>query len=108
MDIKDIKNLKFFKKEKNFKKETIWLDINLYWRGAIGFILLATIGSLVFGYIFFIKNSQDVVISKSATNGQVETVNKDRINNVLNYFSAREQTINQIISSPAEVSDPSL
>jgi Tfp pilus assembly protein PilO len=107
MDTKNIKNLKFLKREKNFKKESIWLDINMYWRGAICFILLSTLFSLTFGYIFFMKNSQDISNSSNVTSEQVETISKDRINNVLNIFSVRQQTTEKIINSPAPVVDPS-
>lgn len=104
----DIKDIKFFKKEKNFKKESSWLDINIYWRGAIGFVLFSTTLAVIFGYLFFKDNNQDIPNSGNVTGGHVETVSKERINAILNIFSDKQQVSDKIISSPAPVTDPSL
>ncbi|OGI95449.1 hypothetical protein A2917_02730 [Candidatus Nomurabacteria bacterium RIFCSPLOWO2_01_FULL_42_17] len=102
--------IKFFKKEKNFKKgeESLWLHVNFYWKWAVIFVFVAAISSLFLGYFLFMKVNEEVVLSGEGTNPQVEKVKKERIDKVLLYFSLRAQKSNQIINSPAPVIDPSL
>lgn len=102
--------IKFFKKEKNFKKdkESLWLNINLCWKLAVGFMFLVLLLSFLFGYYLFRQISQEPLASSKDTSSKVETASKERINRVLKYFSAREQKSNKILNYPASVVDPSL
>jgi len=52
--------------------------------------------------------NQEPVLPASNESGQIPTVDKARIEKVLNYFSTREKESTQILSSPASVVDPSL
>ncbi|KKQ27693.1 MAG: hypothetical protein US45_C0015G0009 [Candidatus Nomurabacteria bacterium GW2011_GWA1_37_20] len=102
--------IKFFKKEKNFKKEkeSLWLNINFYWKLAVCFMFLIFLLSFVFGYRLFMRINKESTFSIDDGSGKVETVKKEEIEKVLEYFSLREQKSNQILNFPAPVIDPSL
>ncbi|MCX6752040.1 MAG: hypothetical protein NTZ87_00865 [Candidatus Nomurabacteria bacterium] len=104
--------IKFFKKEKKFKKqkESLWLNINVYWKLAVGFMFLIIILSGFFGYYSFqkINKESETVSSGTDANSQIETVKKEKIDKVLEYFSQRKDKSSQILNSPAPVIDPSL
>jgi hypothetical protein len=101
-------NLKFFKKEKSFKKESSRLNLVLYWKLAILFMLVTTLGSLFFGYYLFMQTNKDPVVPVGVASGKVETVSKDKIDKVLEYFTLRKQKSDQILATPAPFVDPSL
>ena len=100
--------LKFFKKEKKFKKESSGFNPNLYWKLAVCFRFVVILSAFFFGYYLFVQINKDIVLERSSINGQFETIKKDRIEKVLEYFSSRKQKSNEILNSPAPVSDPSL
>jgi len=100
----------FFKKERNFKKERegMYFNINFFWKIAVCLMFLVTLVALFFGYRIFIQTNKEIVLERSNINGQFETIKKDRIEEVLKYFSARKQKSNEILNYPASISDPSL
>lgn len=102
--------IKFFKKEDRFEKEkeSLWLNINLYWELMVFFIIGVILASSLFGYSIFKKISKESFSSAVVTDSQVETVSKQRIEKVLNYFSLRKQKSSQILNSPLPIIDPSL
>lgn len=102
--------IKFFKKEKNFKKDRmgLWLNINFYWKIAVSFMFVVALFSLFFGYSLFVRINKESPLVSSRVSGQVETVKKERIGKVLEYFSLRKKKSDQILVSPAPVIDPSL
>lgn len=102
--------IKFFKKGKNFKKEkeNLWLNVNFYWKLAVYFMFVVILLSSFFGYYLFKQTSKEPVLSTSSDDGQVETLKKERVEKILEYFSIRKQKSDQILYSPAPVIDPSL
>ena len=102
--------IKFFKKEKNFKKakESLQSNINFYWRLIVFFMFIATLLSFFFGYYLFMQINKESVLPASSDSGKAEKVRKERIDQILEYFSAREQKSNEILNSPAPIADPSL
>jgi hypothetical protein len=100
--------INFFKKENSFKKKDFTFHPNFYWKiiliGTIVIILL----SCIFSYLLFVQVNQEPALSFTNENEQLPTVNEDRIEKVLNYFSEREQNSNQILNSSSSVVDPSL
>ncbi len=102
--------IKFFKKEKNWEKgkESSWLHINFYWELAVCLVFLVVLFSFLFGYRFFMRINEEAVLEVNNDNRQVETVKKERIEKVLEYFSLRKQKSSQILNSPAPIVDPSL
>jgi hypothetical protein len=103
--------IKFFKKENNFKKEkeSLWWNINLYWKLTVSIMFAIFFLAFFFGYYLFMRiNKEHSIISVSGTSNQAGTVKKERIDKALQYFSLREQKSKQILNSPAPVIDPSL
>src|SRR5579862_3911214 len=100
--------IKFFKKEKIFAKEKTSLNVSLYWKLAVFFVFLATLGAVAFGFYLFMQVNQDFTLEAGSTSGQVDTVKKDRIDHVLDFFTARAKKSDEIIAAPAPVADPSL
>jgi len=94
---------KFFKKEKNFKKEeeSLWLNVNLYWKLAVIFMFLGAFCSFFFGYYLFTQINKEPVMSSSNPINQIKTVKKEAINKELQYFSEREKKSAGIINSPS-------
>jgi len=102
--------IKFFKKEKSFRKEkeSLWLNINFYWKLSVLFMFLVIISSFIFSYYLFMKINKESVALPIASSGQIKTVKKERIDKVLEYFSKRQEKSTKILNSPAPVVDPSL
>ncbi len=100
--------LNFFKKKNNFKKKKFDIRPDFFWEIIFFCTALIMVGSFVFGYYLFMKINQEPTLSISSNSGQVGTVNKDRIEKDLNYFSAKAQTSTEILNSSAPVVDPSL
>ena len=98
----------FFKKENNFKKKEFAFKPNFYWKFTLLGTLLMVILVSFFGYYLFEQINKEFVLPTISDNGQVPTINTDRIEKVLNIFSERETKSNQILNSPAPVVDPSL
>lgn len=99
--------IKFFKKENNFKKEK-QISPYFYWKIILAVSLLIIIASFIFSYFLFIRIKQDFVLSQDNAGSQSQIVKKERIDKVLQYFSDRETKSNEIIILPSSVVDPSL
>lgn len=100
--------IKFFKKEKSFKKKESTFNLNLYWEIALFGASIMILSSFFFGYILFTQTNQDSASLNNNISGQVPTVSKDRFKKVLEYFSLREQKSADILNSPVSIIDPSL
>ena len=100
--------INFFKKKNNFKKKSFEINPNFYWEITVLVILIVIVAFFVFGYCLFVNTNQEFVLSTVSGAGQVGTVNKDRIEKVLNLFSERAQTSTEILSSGVPVVDPSI
>jgi len=99
---------KLFKKEKKFEKKEFTFNAYFYWKLAVLSAFLLIILSFVFGYYLFIKINKEPDLSAQSGNGQIPTVNKNRILEVFRVFSEREKKSAEILNSPAPVVDPSL
>jgi len=100
--------INIFKKKNNFKKKNSAPNPDFYWKIVMLCTFIIMAGSFCFGYYVFVQTNKDMVLPAAKDNGQVPAVNKNRITNVLNYFSDREEKSNQILITPAPVVDPSL
>lgn len=100
--------IKFFKKEKNFKKEDFKLNPNIFWKSSVFMVFLVIIFSAFFGYFLFLQISKETALGVNSPGSQIETIKKERIDKVLEYFSARKQKSNKILNSPSPIIDPSL
>ena len=99
--------INFFKKKNNFKKKSSTPNPDFFWKIVIFSIFVVMLISFFFGYYVFVQTNKEVMPPVVKDNGQVPTVNKNRIINVLNFFSTREQKSSQILITPAPVVDPS-
>ena len=100
--------IKLFKKEKNFKKRGSWFDLRFYWEISLCFAFLAIVFSVFFGYYLFRKINQEPTSSYDGPAPAARAAEKEKIENILKYFSARAQKSKQTINSPSPVSDPSI
>ena len=100
--------IKIFKKENDFNKKDFTFNPNLYWKLVLLVTFMLMVLSFFFGRYLFEQVNQVSSTPQANDNGQVPTVEKNRVEKVLNYFSAREQKSNEILSSPSPVVDPSL
>lgn len=98
----------FPKKEKSFRKKSSEINVQLYWNIIfyLGFVLM--LAASAFGFYFFRQITSVSVLEESGGSKQTETVKKERIEKVLEYFAEKKQKSNQILNSPAPVVDPSL
>ena len=73
--------IKFFKKEKKFKKEeeNLWLNINFYWKLAVCFMFIVFLLSFIFGYRLFMRINKESNLSIKDDTGKIETVKKEKI-----------------------------
>ena len=99
---------KLFKKEKKFKKKDFTFNAYFYWKLAIVSAFFLVILSFCFGYYVFTKINKEPDLSTQSGNGQIPTINKNRILEVFRVFSEREKKSAEILNSPAPVVDPSL
>ncbi len=100
--------LKFSKKTKKFKKEKSWLNIYFYWKLVIGILFVTTFLYILFSYRFFLETNKDFILLEDSAKAGSKTVQKDRIDKILEYFSQRKEKSKEIINSPAPIIDPSL
>jgi hypothetical protein len=98
--------LSFIKKKKKvFKKGSDQPDPAKYWKIALLVWAVLILGAFAFGYLLFAHvNSAPATLPAAAA---PKTVSKDRIDKILDYFSARDEASKEILNSPAPVVDPS-
>ncbi len=99
--------IKFFKKEKHFKKESSWFNMNFYWGLACCMVFMVGFFSIFFGFYLFKQMSQEPALQTGSVNKE-EIIKKERIKKVLEYFSLRKEKSNQILNSSSAIIDPSL
>ena len=99
--------IKFLKRKKKFKKGGLGIKPDLYWRYILYVTFALILLSCVFGLYLFMKinnESASPVINISGEN----SIKKERIDKVLEYFSEREKKSIEILNSPSPIVDPSL
>ncbi len=104
-----IKFLKF-KREEHYKKkkEDVQSTMHLYWEVAVCFMGVVTLLALLLGYFLFMSINQEPAAQSANSNSSHDTIKKDRLDKVLQYFSTKAQNSIQILNSPAPVTDPSV
>lgn len=99
--------IKFFKKQKNIKKERFEIRPSLYWNYILWVILILFISSFIFGFYLFMKINNELVPPVININEQ-ETIKKEKLDRALEYFKEREEKSIEILNSPSPIIDPSL
>ena len=100
--------IKFFKKRNSFKKKSEEINPSFHWIFIFFMGFLLTLTAFAFGFYLFKQINKEPILSVNSVSGQVETVKKERIEKILEYFSLRKKKSNQILNSPAPIVDPSL
>lgn len=100
-------NLNFLKKKKKFKKGGTGIKPDLYWKYILFMTFFLILISCIFGLYLFLKMNSESTVSVTDVSGQ-DTIKKERINKVLEYFSEREKKSTEILNSPSPIIDPSL
>ncbi len=99
--------IKFLQKKKSFKKGDSGIKPDLYWKYILLTTFILILLSCAFGLYLFIKVDKETTPPEIGLSGQ-ETIKKERLDKVLEYFSEREKKSAQILNSPSPVIDPSL
>jgi len=100
-------NLDFLKKKKKFRKGGIGIKPDLYWRYILYMTFSLIVIFCVFGlYLFWEINNES--ITPAVDTLEQDTVKKERIDKVLEYFLEREEKSVEILNSPSPIIDPSL
>lgn len=100
--------IKFFQKQKVFKKEDYSIYPRKFWKIILCVSFSMVILSFVFGALMFLKVNKDFELSPEELSAGVEVIKVERLNQILEYFSSKEQKSNEILVYPAPVVDPSL
>lgn len=106
MELKDLfKNLK--NKNKEFKKTGFGINPNLYWKFILMLSFLVIIMFFVLGLILFFDVSKETVNDGEVNVVRLKTINKEKLEEVIEYFAKREKDSANIITLPSPVVDPS-
>jgi len=100
--------IKFFKRKKSFKKGGLGTSPEFFWDILLFIALAIIILSFIFGFFLFRKINRDTILAVDSISEKSQTINKERIDKILQYFSDREKKSAEILSFPASVVDPSL
>lgn len=97
------------KKKPRFSNKEFIVNFRLYWNITLCATLVLILGALCFGlYLFMQENNALSAITYQSTESQVETINKDRIQKILDIFSERQTKSNTLLTTPGTVTDPSI
>lgn len=99
--------IKFFKKQKKFKKGGLSTNLDIYWKYIFYITLVLIVISSAFGLYLFLKINNKSIVSIANTDIE-NTIKKERVEKVLEYFSEREKKAIEILNSPSPIIDPSL
>lgn len=99
--------IKFLQKKKKFKKGGSGIKPDFYWRYIIYMSFILISASCIFAVFLFKKVNQNSILNDLDLKEQ-ETIKKERLDKVLEYFSKREQKSIEILNSPSPIIDPSL
>jgi len=101
-------NFKIFNLKKSFVKKDYNYNIALYWRIIVFVFFVVIIISFIYGFLVFTEINKDSGSPEVNNVDKASQNRKDRIDEVLESFSQKEQKTNVIINSPSPVVDPSL
>lgn len=99
--------LNFFKKNNIFKKKNYDIDADFYWKIILYITFFLLLAGALFGFYLYFQINKDKTFSETSNSLKVGTVNKTRIEKVLEYFSMRSNKSEDIMNSSSPVVDPS-
>ena len=81
----------------------------LHWRIALSFSFVLILAAFAFGLYLFIGEKKAIdSLSIDKNKELVESINRNRLQGVLDVFKEREEKSNTILNSPPGFSDPSI
>lgn len=100
--------IKFFKIKKDYKKEDFRINPSIFWRILVIVALMLLVVSFIFSYNLFRQTNKQDDLMIGENNGENRNKEKEKIKEVLDYFSEREKKSTEILNSPVTIVDPSL
>lgn len=100
-------DLKFLKRKKRFKKGGSQIKPDLYWKYILLVAFILFIISCVFAFSLLTEINKKLILSTENVNRQ-ETIDKEKLKEVLEYFSKRKLESTKILNFPSPIIDPSL
>lgn len=99
--------INLFKTKKNFKKKKSEANPSFYWKVIVSLAFVLILTSFIFGYYVFNEMQKEADLSGQGF-AKRQPIRKERLDKVLEYFSAREKKSIEIMNSAPPVVDPSL
>ncbi len=96
------------KKKKDFEKKHFNNRPHFFWGILLSVMFFVILCSFGFALYLFLRVNSEPVVSEADLGEQVETINVDKLNSTLDYFSEREQRSMDILKGSKTVVDPSL
>ena len=103
MDIK----LPQFKKKQRFKKGGFHANPNRGWEILVILAAISIIASFAYGFSLYHKTEKELEASAFPSETREKLIDRERIEQALEYFALKEKTSEQILAAPARVVDPS-
>lgn len=100
--------IKLFSSKGKFKKGGLITNPDFFWNVLLSIFLVLVLASLIFGYLFFKKISNETFLEDNTIYKKVDTVSKERLDSILEYFSKRKSKSSDILNSPSPFVDPSI
>ncbi len=97
--------IKFFKKEKVFKKGGFHTNPDIGWEIVLYISFVLVLGSFVFGFFLFQRVDEEFTPTANSTEARI--IDREKMGKVLEYFAEREEKSSEIINSPSPFVDPS-
>jgi len=98
---------KYFKKEKKFKKDFLTVNPDAYWKSVLLLFTVMILVFLVFGYYLVRKVNNSKNNEPNTSTLRSKTINQEKLNQAIEYFSKREKVSETITNYPSPVIDPS-
>ncbi|MFA5934141.1 MAG: hypothetical protein WC795_02900 [Candidatus Paceibacterota bacterium] len=101
----------FFKQQNSFfvkKDELSFVQQEKHWRLIIIYMFVGGISVGIFSaYLFWEINNDGIFQADTSTTSYTEPINRDKLNNVLDYFDQKNKKSAAILANPPKVVDPS-
>ena len=101
----DLKNL--FKKKQSFRKGGFHANPNIGWEIIVALAFVAVVASFTSGAYLFLETNAEFKVPSLGNDIRKEIVEEERIDKVLDYFTARAERSRKILSLPSRIVDPS-